>query len=687
MEAWGSQNPELSSVLSSCEPELQELMRQIDIMINQQRSQWEAETQATQVQLKTAQEELLTSRDLLQRKELEIVLLHKQQENTKTERKELIGKYEQQLQKVCDELNKLKRSYQKLQRKHVKQNSGGSNTGDSDHSDVTKHKEKIEEYQRRSTEWEQQCIQYQKQLATMETQNKSLTDEISLMKSKWTTWQKEREHRECCLQLQRLRAQLESAQDSLHSQELELERLRPLETWLGQHQKEKLVHAEEREELHAALDSQDSFVRRVSLEQQRLRNEAVRLSQLLQAKDQVIHSLEDCLAAHGSAGVETIRLDLEKTTAKLHSAQTSEAQLRAELSCLREKLDMVSRQRDDHSKTDHELKSIKAEYESCTAEMKKLREELQRAQQTHSGEVEGMRREVSKLTSELHQRDLTIASHSSSLCSIKDQLRGEVQRSEQRAAELRMTQAQLDTLKAENQHLKGLLQSQESHSPKRGDPSVAATRESYISSQSNLEQENLQLRQVLSEMQRRVGVSSSTSQEKCGPDQPQAAVHGDTTDTKKLKEHGSGSSHEGEIQRLFKQLQVMPLSSREQSQSGCRDSRSQSPALSIPSSTSSTELRLSRRHSSPNSASSDSAAESTHSKSKERGTTAESLPTSPSGGMVSRFLEEESLRSRELLQKLDAHIHSMTDNNVKTVSKYLPSASGPQQRATVQNGQ
>lgn len=40
----------------------------------------------------------------------------------------------------------------------------------------------LQEYQRRSTEWEQQCIQYQKQLATMETQNKSLTDEISLMK-------------------------------------------------------------------------------------------------------------------------------------------------------------------------------------------------------------------------------------------------------------------------------------------------------------------------------------------------------------------------------------------------------------------------------------------------------------------------------------------------------------------------
>ncbi|KAJ0041778.1 hypothetical protein NL108_006553, partial [Boleophthalmus pectinirostris] len=384
-------------------------------------------------------------------------ILQKQQESTKTE---LISKYELQLQKVREELNKLKRSYQKLQRKHVKQDSTGAK--DTDSSEVSRLKEKIEEHQRRSADWEQQCVKYQKQLVTLETQNKSLIQEISLLKVSGN----EREHKECCSQLQRLRAQLEKAQDSLHSQELELERLRPLEVWLGQYQREKRVHAEEREELHATLDSQDSFLRRASLERQRFQNEAERLKQLLQAKDQVIRSLEDCLAAHGGAGVETMRLDLEKTTAKLQCAQTSEAELRAELSCLKEKLEMMSRRKEDQSKTEQELKSIKAEYESCTAEMKKLREELQRAQQTHSGEVEGMRREVSKLTSELHQRDRTISTHSGSLCSIREQLKGEQQRSEQRTTQLKMTQAQLDSLKEENQHLKSLLQCQDSHSPK-----------------------------------------------------------------------------------------------------------------------------------------------------------------------------------------------------------------------------
>jgi len=51
----------------------------------------------------------------------------------------------------------------------------------------------------------------------------------------------EREHGECCLEVQLLRTQLEKAQGSLHSQELELERLKPFETLLGQYQREEQV--------------------------------------------------------------------------------------------------------------------------------------------------------------------------------------------------------------------------------------------------------------------------------------------------------------------------------------------------------------------------------------------------------------------------------------------------------------
>lgn len=47
-------------------------MRQIDIMINHQRREWETEIQTMGCRLKTTEEELLTSKSLIERRELEV---------------------------------------------------------------------------------------------------------------------------------------------------------------------------------------------------------------------------------------------------------------------------------------------------------------------------------------------------------------------------------------------------------------------------------------------------------------------------------------------------------------------------------------------------------------------------------------------------------------------------------------
>ncbi|XP_017279032.1 centrosomal protein of 63 kDa isoform X2 [Kryptolebias marmoratus] len=234
------QNPDLSSVLSSCEPELQELMRQIDIMIYHQKRHWEADVRALELRVKSGEEELLTSKNIIERRNLEIGLLHKQIEDILTHYQELVSKSEQQLQKVQEELDKLKRSYQKLQRKQLKEADGGA-----------KETELSKEYQQRSAEWEQLRALHQNQVTTLEAQNKSLMEELFDMKNKWASWQVD--HRVCCSELQCLRAELEKAQATVHSQERELERLRPFETLTERYQKEQSCLEQENHRLRQEL--------------------------------------------------------------------------------------------------------------------------------------------------------------------------------------------------------------------------------------------------------------------------------------------------------------------------------------------------------------------------------------------------------------------------------------------------
>lgn len=59
-------------------------------------------------------------------------------------------------------------------------------------------------------------------------------------------------------------------------------------------------------------------------------------------------------------------------------------------------------------------------------------------EQSHSSELEGMKQEVSQLTWELHQRDITIASANSSSSNLDQKLRLESEKAEQKAMEHRV---------------------------------------------------------------------------------------------------------------------------------------------------------------------------------------------------------------------------------------------------------
>ncbi|XP_033894349.2 centrosomal protein of 63 kDa isoform X4 [Acipenser ruthenus] len=533
------------SSLTSCQAELQELMRQIDIMVAHKRSEWEAQSQAVQARLQVREEELHTALDLLEHRHKEVGMLRHQVEEMQEVKQEVVSKYEEQLQRVKEELARLKRSYEKLQRRQLKEAREGARSREEDQSEVSRLNRKLEEFRVKSLDWEQQRVQYQKQAAQLEAQRKTLAEQYQLIQ----------EHSELASlsEVQSLRSRLERAQDTARFRELEIERLGLVQGEPG-HCNPGVLR-EEKAELKSTLLTQDWVVRGSGAQQQQqgLCSELARLREALQDKEQLI--------------------SLEKTRCVELSTELSQRQ--------------------------QELRQGEEERSHRQGELKKQSEALQRAEQTHRGEVEGMKREITQLTTELHQRDITIATLSSSASHLERQLRSEAERGERRAAELK--------------HREG---------------SLAELQQRYVSSFSELEEENQHLRRELAAARARLEMSAQDGQGRKGQQEEMQALR--------------TRHHEEELsQQTAPPPAPRSLGSRSSSQDSLSSGCGSAPADSSDNaSVESLSLPLAP------------------------------LPASPADTVATRFLQEEDRRSQELLQRLDAHVQDLRAESRETVQKF-----------------
>ncbi|XP_020642043.3 centrosomal protein of 63 kDa isoform X2 [Pogona vitticeps] len=673
--------------LTSCEAELQELMKQIDIMVAHKRAEWESRTQTLESCLDIREQELSSLRNALDEKRKEIERLCQRLEGMEQLNHDVTVKYEQQLCKIQEELARLKKSYEKLLKKQLKEARQASKSQEEDPSEISILTKKLEEFRQKSLDWEKQRLQYQQHVASLEAQRKALAEQSELIQTQLSSRKQVFESVELASQseIHHLSSKLERANDTICANELEMERLnmrvddltdtnqkileeqqRLLEELQLSRNSLEVLH-DEKMELRATLLSQEDFIKSLQIHNEQLQQEVSKLTEILHTKDTLIRSLELQLPSseeakgncHIKAGMEHMQLQLDHTKAQSKSnsnlgfANTNGILPHEELTEKCQKLCL----------TEEHLCQAKAE-------IKKLKDQLSHKEQSHSSELEGMKQEVTQLTRELHQRDIMLASSSGSTSNLEQQLRLEIEKAERKAVEHRAILSQLEALRQENQHLSEMLQKAKS-------AASAELQESYDKALNRVESENQQLQKELEETRATLGASSWVPQDKYESivlQRQHQVTEIKNIESRKIQE--LQHKHEQEmkvlqarfdetVQYYEKEIQKMQHLSAKVFASNIAAERS--PMVSRNNSVESCDHFL-RSDPLPHGN-----MEFTDDVSSEGGK--EFLPLSPVpttnlGAIAAKFLEEEEERSHHILERLDAHIEELKRESKKTVQQF-----------------
>nr|XP_031294494.1 centrosomal protein of 63 kDa isoform X2 [Camelus dromedarius] len=644
--------------LTSCEAELQELMKQIDIMVAHKKSEWEGQTHALETCLDIREQELKALRSQLDMKHKEVGMLRQQIEGHEKVKQEITMEYKQELKKLQEELGRLKRSYEKLQKKHIRDFRGNAKN----------HREDRSEIERLTGKIEAQLANRKQKLESVELSSQS--------------------------EIQHLSSKLERANDTICANELEIERLtmrvndlvgtnmavmqeqRQKEERLRESEKLLEVLQEEKRELKAALQTQENFIHEARIQKEKLQAK-------LKATDsqhtvETIRSLEESQAERRYASQG--QGDLENVLSRLDFTHASEELLQAEVTRLEGSLESVSatckQLSQELMEKYEELKKMEVHNNEYRAEIKKLKEQILQAEQSYSSVLEGMKMEISQLTRELHQRDITIASTKSSSSDMEKRLKAEIQKAEEKDVEHKEILGQLESLKLENRHLSEMVMKLELGLHEAKEISLADLQENYIEALNKLVSENQQLQKDLMDTRTQLEISTQMCKKNC--DRIFKPTHSRVPEFKNMEfkpAHGQ-HRHDGIKTEHYKAGLHSPRG-RASDSVGPTATGLSSPSHEISPCCSTISLPsnfLCKTHSVPSVLDtnetnfSDSVSESIND--QEDFVSSCPLALSPLGSIATRFLEEEELRSHHILERLDAHIEELKRESEKTVKQF-----------------
>ncbi|XP_027533244.1 deuterosome assembly protein 1 isoform X2 [Neopelma chrysocephalum] len=417
---------------SPCEAELQELVHQIDIMVNRMQLEWERKMRALEAKMDIQDQELASAQSKLDQKGQEVGLLQQKLEDLQKTKYEMAQSYETQLQALKSQFSKLTHSYEKLQShqlKHKKVNSREkceeSLVTSSDPRNLYK---KLEEFKLR--EGDKNGTICQNFPVYLDAQQKLLSEKYNLFQKQTQNYQFQIQNKKKTQEEVITYAQPESEKDDLiieklkatvneiarNKNKLEEENLKlreDLKVYQNQCQNMEADVSEMRHE----LESRDSLWRRMQLECQQLHTELLKIKEY---KD-----TQEIQMKHQSSPVQLTEQLENKNTELLLFAESQERQ---------------------------------------QEELNKIRNHIYREEQSHCSEGERMKTEISDLTEELHQKEITIATIMEKATLLERQLKMELETKDKLLAKQQLLEFQYQVIKSENTHLKGMVENQEHES-------------------------------------------------------------------------------------------------------------------------------------------------------------------------------------------------------------------------------
>ncbi|XP_066477977.1 deuterosome assembly protein 1 [Tiliqua scincoides] len=376
-----------------CDAELQELMRQIDIMVNNKKLEWEKKMQALEARMTIRDQELANAQNKLDQKGQEVGLLRQKLDSLQKTKYEMAQNYDAQLQALKIQFSKLTQSYEKLQLHQLKQNKAygkGICTEDQEAPcQLSSLNQKLEEFKAKSREWDKQETLYQNHLVSLDAQRKLLSEKCNL-------FQKQAQNCQIQIGCQKLKLGEDGTCSQCKTEHLGIQ---------------QDVFTEHTGKSELFMEKLKSTVSEIAVSRNRLQEENLKLQQEVKTYQRKCQNIE--------ARFTEVRNELQTRNDLVKMLELECQQLRKEVA----KIEAYKHKEENQVKPqmtyaqcikDLETKTaqifiLEQQQENQQKELHQIRDHLYREEQFHRSEVERMRTEISDLTEELHQKEITIA--------------------------------------------------------------------------------------------------------------------------------------------------------------------------------------------------------------------------------------------------------------------------------------